>query len=109
MLLRDMSKMTLKIGQFRRGDGEKFELTAVLYQTPMEYDYWLCVFDAEHTEWGHLRFQAVIPKRIAQTPAFASSLAQGPIVEQVKSSLTTASPSGRDLNVAFSVDGWSLI
>lgn len=109
MLLRDMNKKQSDLGIFKRQDGENFAITAVFYETPTQYDYWLVVFDAEHADWGHMRFQAIIPKKIASTIAHAEALASSEILMQVKASLTESSASGRNLAPVFAFDGWTLI
>lgn len=109
MLLRDMQQTNLDLGEHKRGDGETFTVKAVLYICPMEYNYWLAIYDVMHPKWKRMAFKAVIPKRIAATDLVARQYVQGPIAEQVQSIIGRATSSGRNLEVAFSDDGWSLV
>ncbi len=109
MLLRDMKSRDVPLGSLPHREGGTFEMSAKLYETPAEYDYWIAVFDANHSVWGHMRFQAVIPKRIAESVDMAGMLVTGEIQDQVASSLSEANASGRSLAPVFSTDGWTLV
>ena len=38
--------------QLVRPDGEKFDLTALLYELPASHDYWLVSYRAVHSNWA---------------------------------------------------------
>jgi hypothetical protein len=109
MLLRDMDTRDIFLGSLAHRDGGAFEVSAKLYLTPPAYNYWLAVFDAHHEAWGHMRFQAVIPKGIAESLDHANLLITGALWDQVASSLRAADASGRALAPVFSADGWTLV
>lgn len=109
MRIMDMKKKQIGIGHLPHKLGGAFDIAAVFYETTPEYDYWIAVIDGNHSEWGHMRFQATIPKKIAPTAELAIALLTGPIAEQVKSLLTHADANGRPLDVVFARDGWVLV
>lgn len=109
MLLKNMPQSAMDLGEFKRQDGEKFKVKAVLYISPEEYDYWVAIFDVVHPTWRHMAFKAVIPKKIAATAAIAGQYIGGPIADQVRASVGGSTSDGRDFEVVFSTDGWSLL
>lgn len=52
MQLGRMPHQDLDLGTHQRPDGQRFKVTARLYETPAEYDYWQATYDAEHDQWG---------------------------------------------------------
>ena len=109
MLLRDMKSHAIDLGQFARQDREAFRITSLIYETPLNYDYWLATYDAHHQEWGHLRFTLIIPKKIAPSIELAQALVREPVLDEVKAALATATEEGRPMSVTASEDGWSLV
>ena len=109
MQLGRMPHQDLDLGTHQRPDGQRFKVTARLYEMPAEYDYWQATYDAEHDQWGHMRFVLTVPKKIAATVDFARVLVGGAVLDQVKSALHGASAKGRDLAPCFAIDGWVLI
>jgi hypothetical protein len=105
----DMLQTAVPLGAFVRPDGERFTLNALIYETPPQYDYRLIVFDAAHETWGHMRLQAILPKRIAASSDTATGFVVGPILEQVKSCLVGANATSRPITPVFSLDGWVLV
>lgn len=99
----------ISFGTYERTDGQMFKLTAQLFELPPEYDYWQATYDAEHAQWGHMRFVLTIPKRIAETLDFARAIVSGTSLEKVKACLNSATNKGRDLAPYFAMDGWVLI
>ena len=99
----------LDLGTHQRPDGQRFKVTAQLYEMPAEYDYWSATYDAEHDQWGHMRFVLTIPKKIAATMDLARLLVAGEVLDQVKSNLQGMTDKGRDLAPCFALDGWVLI
>ncbi|MCG7952663.1 MAG: hypothetical protein N0E56_15805 [Candidatus Thiodiazotropha endolucinida] len=97
------------LGTYQRPDGQSFKVTAKLYEMPAEYDYWLTTYDAEHEEWGHMRFMLTVPKKIAATIDLAGAIVSGTALDQVKQSLLSATEQGRDMAPCFAHDGWVLI
>jgi hypothetical protein len=96
-------------GSYQRSDGQKFKLTARLFELPSECDYWQATYDVEHDQWGHMRFVLTVPKKIASSVDFARALVTGLALSQVKACLNTASANGRELTPYFAFDGWVLI
>jgi hypothetical protein len=109
MLLRDMPKHEISLGTFRRLDGETFEVAAQIYESPSTYDFWQIPIRVQHAKWQHMRFVATVPKKIANTVQMAAALVRGPVFEQVKASLASATVAGRDMTLCFSADGWVLV
>lgn len=109
MQLREVPQHDISLGTHQRADGQRFKLTARLFELPAEYDYWQATYDAKHDEWGHLRFVLTVPKKIAATLDFARAIVSGAASEQVKSCLNSATQNGRDLVPCFALDGWVLI
>lgn len=109
MQLGRMLHQDLDLGMHQRPDGQQFKVTARLYEMPATYDYWHATYDAEHDQWGHMRFVLTVPKKIAVTVDFAQVLVSGAVLDQVKSALQGASAKGRDLAPCFASDGWVLI
>ena len=99
----------ISLGTHQRVDGQKFKLTARLFGLPAEYDYWQAIYDAEHDQWGHMRFVLTVPKKIAVTLDFARAIVIGAALDQVNSCLNTATDNGRDMAPCFALDGWVLI
>ncbi len=109
MLLRNMPQHKIALGTHKRADGEAFEVSAVLYESPASIDFWQVPIDTQHATWGHMRFVLTIPKKIADTVQLATVLIRGSVFDQVKATLATATASGRDLAPCFSMDGWVLV
>lgn len=109
MQLEQVPQHDISFGTYRRADGQTFELTARLFEMPVEYDYWMASYDGEHDQWGHMRFVLTIPKKVAATLNFAQAIVSGNALEQVKSCLIGATDKGRDLAPCFSPDGWVLV
>lgn len=105
----NISHKDLDLGTHQRADGEQFDIRAKLYDMPAKYDYWSASYDAEHKTWGHMRYALSIPKAIAANISLAEHLVRSTVLAQVKSSLDSATQSGRDLSPCFSFDGWVLI
>jgi len=99
----------ISLGTYQRKDGQQFKVTARLFELPAEYDYWQATYDAEHPQWGHMRFTLTVPKNIASTVDFARAIVSGSALEQVKYCLNTATDEGRDMNACFGLDGWVLV
>jgi hypothetical protein len=95
--------------QLVRPDGEKFDLTALLYELPASHDYWLVSYRAVHSNWGVMTFTLTIPKGIAPTREFAEAILQGSVDAQVRSMLQGANARGRPLDMVWSNDGWILV
>ncbi|VWD16874.1 MULTISPECIES: hypothetical protein [Burkholderia] len=109
MLLGRVSQHDISLDAYQRADGQTFKVTAQLFELPAEYDYWQAAYDAEHDQWGHMRFVLTVPKKIAATLDFARAIVSGSAFEQVKSCLNNATDKGRDLAACFALDGWVLI
>jgi hypothetical protein len=109
MQLRQVSQHDISLGIHQRVDGQKFKLAARLFELPAEYDYWQATYDAEHDQWGHMRFVLTVPKKIAATLDFARAIVEGSALEQVKACLGGATDKGRDMSACFALDGWVLI
>lgn len=99
----------IPLGTYQRADGQTFKLTARLFELPAEYDYWQTTYDAEHNQWGHMRFVLTVPKKIASTLDLARAIVTWSALEQVKSCLNNATDKGRDMAPCFALDGWVLI
>lgn len=97
------------LGTHERADGQRFELTARLFELPTEYDYWQATYDGKHEQWGHMRFVLTVPKKIAPTLDLARMIVAGSVLEHVKMCLSSATEKGRDLAPCFALDGWVLI
>ncbi|MCW3587418.1 hypothetical protein [Burkholderia cenocepacia] len=93
----------------RRKDGEEFALSAILYELPSSYDYWLVSYQAEHKEWNYQRFTLTIPKALAMSVELAEAIVRGAGILQVESILQHATKGGRPIAPVFSDDGWILI
>lgn len=109
MKLNKMPAHHLTFGKFKRKDNEEFEISATLWESPSYYDYWMVIYVANHKKWGDMRFTLILPKKIAVSVELATSLVGGLPLEQVKSGLTSATATGRDLIFCPSRDGWTLI
>jgi hypothetical protein len=109
MPILDMKMQQLDLGILQHKDGGSFKNSACFYETTPEHDYWIAVIDGKHSVWGHMRFQATIPKKIAATAELAVVLITGAIAEQVRILLKAADVNGRPLDVVFSNDGWVLV
>jgi hypothetical protein len=109
MLLSMMPRHDQSFGSFQRADGETFEVTGTIWESPPEYDYWLGFYEASHTKWGVIRMTLTVPKKIARSIALALALQSGAPLEQVKSELLKAREDGKDLIWCPSTDGWSLV
>lgn len=108
MFLKDMPTHATNYGTFQRADKEQFTVTAILYESPDSYDYWLAKVAATHKNWGALYFTLTIPKKIANSVALANALIGVGPLEQVKSVLLRATKEGRPLEPCFAVAGWVL-
>lgn len=109
MQLGKVPQHDISLGTHQRTDGQKFKLTARLFELPAEYDYWQATYDAEHDQWGHMRFVLTVPKKIAANLDFARAIVAGHAHDQVKSCLNSATDKGRDMAPCFALDGWVLI
>jgi hypothetical protein len=109
MLLSMMPRHDQSFGRFQRADGETFEVTGTIWESPPEYDYWLGFYEARHAKWGVIRMTLTVPKKIAGSIALALALQKGAPLEQVKSELLKAREDGKDLIWCPSTDGWSLV
>lgn len=99
----------IALGTYQRPDGQKFKLTARLFELPAEYEYWQATYDGEHDQWGHMRFVLTVPKKIASSLDFARAIVMGSALDQVNACLNSATEKGRDLAPCFALDGWVLI
>lgn len=109
MRFSQMPQHALQFGTFRREDGETFTIQALLYETPITFDYWRAQFVASHAAWGEMHFTAILPKKHARSITEASAVVGGSILEQVKSELVKADDTGRLLTYIPSMNGWFLI
>jgi hypothetical protein len=109
MLLGKVPHHEIALGTYQRADGQKFKLTARLFELPAEYDYWQATYDGEHDQWGHMRFVLTVPKKIASSLDFARAIVAGSALDQVKACLNSATDKGRDLAPCVALDGWVLI
>lgn len=109
MLLSKMKKHIANFGSWTRPDGEIFDISSTLYESPSDYDYWLAHYVAIHATWGTMRFTLTIPKSIASTTTLASALIGGAPLDQVKSELGHATSSGREFRMCPSLSGWILV
>lgn len=109
MQLGQIPHIPLDLGTHQRPDGQRFKVTARLYEMPAEYDYWYATYDADHNQWGRMHFVLTLPKKIAATVDLARLLIAGEVLDQVKSDLQGATNKGRDLAPCFALDGWVLI
>lgn len=109
MLLSRVPHLDIALGTYQRPDGQKFILTARLFELPAEYEYWQATYDGEHDQWGHVRFVLTVPKKTSSSVEFARAIVTGSALEQVKKCLNSATDKGRDLAPCFALDGWVLI
>lgn len=109
MLLSEMARHDRSFGPYRRADGEVFIVVGTVWESPLEYDYWPGFYEAQHGVWGVFRMTLTVPKKIADSIDLAVALLGGAPLDQVKSELLKATPSGRNLIWCPSTDGWSLI
>lgn len=109
MAIADIPYQDIELGGHARADGQRFSISARLYEMPERFDYWHIPIDAHHAEWKHMRFVLVIPKKIAGTSELAKLFLTGLALEQVKACLESANQDGRPLGLWFGVEGWSLI
>ena len=93
----------------RRPDGEIFQISVTLYETPATMNYWRAHYVVTHARWGDMHFNLFAPKTIAPTLAYANALIGGAPLDQIQSELQTATSGGRDLNWFPSVDGWHML
>lgn len=96
-------------GKLKREDNEEFDISAVLYESPADYNYWLVNYNGVHQHWGSMRFSLIIPKRIANSVALAGALMGDGPLDQVKSELNHVDNKGRPLTLFCSPDGWTLV
>ncbi len=96
-------------GKWKRGDNEEFDISAVLYESPATYNYWLVHYNGVHQHWGSMKFTLIIPKSIANTVALAKALMGAGPLDQVKSDLNYADDKGRTLTLCCSPSGWTLV
>lgn len=107
--MRDIEFKEFEIGSYQRRDETSFVVTARLYLMPDEYDYWLVPIDAHHKDWGHMRYVALVPKRITKSPDLVIALARRSVFDQLKFALERIDKEGKNIGVYFSPDGWQLI
>jgi hypothetical protein len=133
-MITDFPKKILFEMTHKRADGEEFVVTAKLYYTPENFDYWLVHFNAVHKDnehkksdrsikepsvssldhataesWGHMRFTAVLPKQVVRDENEVEKIVNSSILEQVQSLLDRTNQNGRPLALVTSLDGWTLI
>jgi hypothetical protein len=77
MLLSMMPRHDQSFGSFQRADGETFEATCTIWESPPDYDYWLGFYEARHTKWVSIRMAPTVPKEIARSIALAVALQSG--------------------------------
>lgn len=82
------------LGTHIRADGETFEVSAILLDSPPTLDFWQVPIDAAHATWGHRRFVLTIPKDQAATVHLALAIVRGSAFERVKAMLSTTRRGG---------------
>lgn len=108
MLLSAMRQHNGTLPAYKRHDGEIFDISYVLYDSPSGFDYWLVYYVTSHLKWGIMRFTLTVPKMIAATVPLALTLVAGTPLAQVQSYLSRATSEGRPYEPCFSHDGWVL-
>ena len=58
-----MRRHDMQLGTYERSDGERFQITAQLFETPTTFDYWIAVYEVHHEAWERSHYKLNVPKK----------------------------------------------
>lgn len=104
----EMNHQDFYLGAHSRSDSEIFRISARLFSTPADVDFWQAVYRADHERWGHRVYVLTIPKSGATDLSKATEIVKGRALEQLKELLALV-PERASHTTTYVHDGWFLV
>lgn len=109
MLLSQMRQYKNIYPRIKSENGFIFDISSILYQSPINFDYWLVYFYAQQHDAGAFTFQLILPKNIVPQLIAAKAYIGTTPLDQVKSELGKVTTDGKSPTLCQGRDGWTLI
>ena len=110
MGLNAMKKHPIHLGTFVRSiDGEVFDISGCLYESPPHVDFWTCNYVVANPQWGQVTYMLTVPKEIAGSVTLGLALMQGFPLDQVKSYVQQSTNQiSKPIGICLGREGWTL-